>query len=174
VPASNLHRFHFHSFRAKERSNHAFPATQEYHEHVLCTDREWYLPRFHRDCFVWLISGRRRGLGLTQAQVADACGHTQQWLSNIEGKDLKRCPPYSTLQRLAAVLRLPIYDVLDSAGYDHTGGISKGLNIALVRSTAECRDEDVPEIEDVQLPATWRHVPGCAKAEIAVVTAVAR
>ena len=60
--------------------------------------------------FACAVSARRRELGLTQAQLAEALGVDTETLSRFErGKHL---PSLKTLERLAALLVVPLSDLL--------------------------------------------------------------
>lgn len=66
----------------------------------------------HRHLSPTKLAARRAALGVTQQQLADQIGVTQQLISRLERGD-RLDPRTSTSLRLAAALGVSIYDLID-------------------------------------------------------------
>lgn len=63
-----------------------------------------------------LVARRRRELGLTQEELSERAGMSQEWASKVERGEIQS-PRRSALRRLADALQVPAEDVIIAAGY---------------------------------------------------------
>ena len=90
--------------------------------------------------FSRLVKNRRTALGLSQEEVSDRIGLSQEWTSMVERGAIRQ-PRIATLQKLAPVLRVPIEDLIIAVGY---------------ATTREGADRVTPdEIDDPKLQASF-------------------
>lgn len=110
-----------------------------------------------------LVKNRRLALGMTQEDLADRMSMSQRWVSNLETDGIT-APRLPVMQKLAAVLRLPVEDLYIAAGMassksgaqrlDASSSSTKGTAIArgYEGTTDAEQDPDAPLTpEDMEL-----------------------
>jgi transcriptional regulator with XRE-family HTH domain len=96
---------------------------------------------------------RRREAGLTQVELAERAGVTQQYVSLVERDNY--FPPPKTQKALAAALQLPIRDVFQSLWSPEDEAFIEHLDDAFRQQPA-----------DLTVQQKWASVLGCTEAEL--------
>lgn len=94
-----------------------------------------------------LVRERREALGLTQVDLSDQVGMSQEWASNIETGKV-RTPRIKTLNRLAGVLGVDVDELVVASGYAQT---KAGANrLSAIAEPPELYRTDAQTIEHVR------------------------
>ncbi|HWV22750.1 MAG TPA: helix-turn-helix transcriptional regulator [Thermomicrobiales bacterium] len=97
------------------------------------------------------VRTRREDMGLTQVEVSQAVGMSQEWTSMLERGRIRQ-PRISALQKLADVLDIPVEEMLMLAGMSKTVTDARAMTseaVALVDRLSSLSSESIRKLDSI-------------------------